>query len=80
MRRILSVLIRVVKLFIDDRGFAAAIVLWLGLAVLMLHRLPEGNLWGGGILFSGLAVILLLGAHRDARRRLGVSPVAARRG
>ena len=42
MRRILSALARVVKLFVDDRGFATAIILWLGLAVLVLPGMPEG--------------------------------------
>ncbi len=58
----------ILGLFIDDGSFAAAIIVWLGLVYLALPRLAIPALWGGPILFGGLALILIESALRRARR------------
>ena len=54
-------------LFIDDGWFAAAVLVWLGVFRLGLAQLPGA----GVVLFSGLALILLVSAVRFARRSPG---------
>jgi hypothetical protein len=53
------------SLFVDDGNFAIAIVVWLGIAWLLLPRLATP--WSGVILFAGLAAILVESALRRAR-------------
>jgi membrane protein implicated in regulation of membrane protease activity len=55
-------------LFVDDGSFAASILLWLALA-LLLARLTTGAWWVGLLLFAGLAAILSHSALRFSRRR-----------
>lgn len=58
----------IVGLFVDDTGFAAAILAWLALCWLGLPRLslPSAAL-PPAILFAGLAAILVGSAVRRAR-------------
>jgi membrane protein implicated in regulation of membrane protease activity len=55
-------------LFVDDGSFAAAILSWVVVAVL-LARLTPGAWWVALLLFGGLAGILIHSALRFARRR-----------
>ncbi len=54
-------------LFVDDGGFAGAIVAWIVLAGLVLPRLALPDAGKAILLFAGLAAILLAGAMRRAR-------------
>jgi hypothetical protein len=54
-------------LFVDDGSFAAAIVVWLLAAGLTLPRVDLAAAAKGAILFSGLAVVLVLNVLRRAR-------------
>lgn len=56
-----------IGLFVDDGRFAAAILAWLGACWLLLPRLGLPPAWPPGILFAGLALILLDSALRRAR-------------
>lgn len=52
-------------LFVDDAGFALAILAWIGISYLLLRLVPA---WVPLILFLGLAVILVQSALRRARQ------------
>jgi hypothetical protein len=56
-------------LFVDDGVVAGAIVVWLVLAWRVLPHLGLPDWLPGLLLFAGLAVILVLGAFRAARKR-----------
>ena len=64
-----SILREVLGLFVDDIGFAGAIVLWLFFALLALPRMAAEPKWEGIVLFAGLASILIESVLRFARRR-----------
>lgn len=68
MSSIKKVLSEVLGLFVDDGSFAGAIVVWLGLAWLVLPRMPSLGPWAGVLLFAGLAGVLVVGALRRACR------------
>ncbi|AUD00218.1 hypothetical protein QU42_03205 [Bradyrhizobium sp. UASWS1016] len=58
MRWFKTIILELYGLFVDDGSFAITIVVWLGVAWLVLPWLIPGSAWGGAILFAGLAVIL----------------------
>ena len=58
----------VLGLFVDDGTFAVAILTCVGLAWLVLPRLPDVGHWGGALLFAGLGCVLVGSALRRARR------------
>ena len=68
MNWVRSILRELFGLFVDDASFAASILVWLGVAWLVLPRLAVASGWNGVILFAGLALILLESAVRRARR------------
>ena len=68
MRWIGTVLREIFGLFVDDGSFAVAILVWLAIMWLVLPHLAVPAVWGGPVLFVGLALILLESATRRARR------------
>ena len=68
MRWIQSVAREVWGLFVEDGSLAAAIVVWLGIVLLIVHRAAWGMRWGGVVLFAGLALVLIENVLRYARR------------
>lgn len=58
MRWFKTIIRELFGLFVDDGSFAITIVVWLGIAWLVLPWLIPGSAWGGAILFAGLAVVL----------------------
>ncbi len=68
MRWVGTILREVFGLFVDDAGFATAILGWLALAGLGLPRLGIAARWEGPVLFAGLALVLVASAARRARR------------
>lgn len=56
-------------LFVDDVGFAIAILVWLLVAALGLPALGLQGAWPGILIFVGLVAILAESALRRARRR-----------
>jgi membrane protein implicated in regulation of membrane protease activity len=69
MRWVKSIAREVIGLFVDDGSFAAAILVWLVLAVVVLPRVAPAAHWSGPALFAGLALILIESALRFSRRR-----------
>lgn len=67
MRWLKAILTEIYGLFVDDGRLAIAIMIWLGMAWLLLPRieLPSGA--KGPILFAGLALVLAESALRRAR-------------
>ena len=58
-----------IGLFVDDVGFALAILVWALVAGVGLPRLGLPHFIPAILLFAGLAAILLESATRRARRR-----------
>lgn len=56
-----------VGLFVGDERFAVTIVAWLGIAWLVLPRLPLPAVIGPLVLFAGLAALLVESAVRRSR-------------
>ena len=69
MRWLKTILAELFGLFVDDIGFALAIIIWLGIIRLGLLRLNFPRAWNGVILFAGLAAILAESALRRAGRK-----------
>jgi hypothetical protein len=69
VRRVKTVLAEIFGLFVDDGNFALAIIVWLGIVGVVLPRFSIPPVWGGIILFIGLAAILSESALRRARRK-----------
>jgi len=63
-----TILREIYGLFVDDGSFAIAILVWLGLAWLVLPRLPWGAGWNAIILAVGLFTILIESVLRRARK------------
>jgi hypothetical protein len=69
LRWLKTILAEIFGLFVDDIGFALAIIVWLGIIQLGLLRLNFPAAWNGVILFAGLAAILAESALRRASRK-----------
>ena len=67
MKWLRSIAREVWGLFVDDGSFAAAIVVWLALAVVVLPRVAAR--WAGPVWFVGLAAILIESVLRFTRKR-----------
>lgn len=63
-----TILNELLGLFVDDVLFAGLIVAWLVLSSLFLPQLSLSGAIRGGILFAGLAVILIESSVRKSRR------------
>ncbi len=68
MKSLRAIVREVWGLFVDDAGFATAILAWLALAWLGSAQLAIASAWNGAILFGGLALILIVSAVRRAQR------------
>jgi len=54
-------------LFVEDGSFAAAILLWIVITVLLLPTVLPDN-WRGSVMFAGLGAILVENVIRSAKR------------
>ncbi len=66
MKVLRTIVEELVSLFVDDWIFAGLILLWVGVFALVLR--PALGVWGGPILFAGLAGIVFVFVVRKARR------------
>jgi hypothetical protein len=69
MRSVVPATRHLIGLFIDDGGFAAAILLWVIVNVLLPDWIGLAMLWRGPLLFAGLALLLVWTCLRQAARR-----------
>lgn len=58
----------VVALFVDDWSFTVLLLVWIGVATLLLPHLVPAADWDALLLFAGCVLILLDNVHRSARR------------
>jgi len=68
MKWLKTILEETIGLFVDDAAYAAAIVIWLAAMAALVRFTAFGSAVAGPLLFAGLAVILVLGAVRKARK------------
>jgi membrane protein implicated in regulation of membrane protease activity len=61
-------------LFVEDTRFVLTILGWLTVFALLLPQVPLPPPWQGALLFTGLAVILLLHCLRRVVRSAGSTP------
>lgn len=62
-----AIIDEIIGLFVDDLGFAVAILVWLGVLVFVVPRLGLPGFVPVVLLFGGLLVILVESAVRKAR-------------
>ena len=58
----------ILGLFVDDGSYALLLLAWLALATPLLNHFAPIAWYSGPVLFTGLALILLISATRYARR------------
>ena len=68
MTVLLNALREVWGLFVEDLSFTIALLICLGIAALVLPRVPIPPAWRGATLFALLAIILVENVLRSARR------------
>jgi hypothetical protein len=68
MKLLKTILDEAIAMFVDDGAFALAIVIWLAVTAGLARLVPGGAAWAGGVLFVGLAAILVESAVRRARK------------
>lgn len=69
MNAIRNVVAEIVGLFVEDKLFALAIALWIGVAGAMAAYAIFTPEIRGFVLFAGLALVLVAGIVRGARSR-----------
>jgi hypothetical protein len=69
MKRVLGFASEFAGLFVDDRRFAATIVVWIGLVAVALHAGGSSGSWLGPVLFAGLSMNLLASVIRASKQR-----------
>ena len=68
MKLLKTILDEAIGMFVDDGAFAAAIVIWLAVIAALARFVAGSGPWAGGLLFLGLAAILVESAVRGARK------------
>lgn len=68
MERLKAITDELIGLFVDDVGFAAAIIAWLGLIWLLSFHALRSSEWSGIVFFGGLGLILFESTVRRSRR------------
>ena len=76
MPRLRAILAEAFGLVVDDGRLAIAAIVWLLFCWLALPWLCVGATWRGGLLFAGLAAILIESVLRRAGTRSGGKPLA----
>lgn len=71
MKGIQKLFMEIFGLFVDDGPFATAILVWLGLSHWYASRIHPPAPWSGYILFSGLAIIVLVSAVHFSMKQSG---------
>lgn len=63
-----AIIDEIIGLFVDDLGFAVAILVWLAIAMFVIPRLGLPGYVPAALLVGGLLVILVESAVRRARQ------------
>jgi hypothetical protein len=66
VRQFIGILKELWGLFVDDRSYALAILVWIGIAALGARHIAESR-WAGPALFAGLGLILVESVIRSKR-------------
>ena len=69
MKVVWTALQEVFGLFVEDGSLAVALLIWIGVATLVLSRWPGGAAWRAPLLCLGVMAILLENVWRSARRK-----------
>ncbi|WP_373088338.1 hypothetical protein [Sneathiella sp.] len=69
MTWILAALRELFALFVDDVWFTLAILVWIVLGAFVMPEVIADPVWSGPLLFSGFAVILVVGTWMTAKGR-----------
>lgn len=69
MKLIVTATKEVIGLFVEDGTLALLLVAWIGVAGLLLYRLPIGSSWNALILLAGCVCILVENVIRISRQR-----------
>jgi membrane protein implicated in regulation of membrane protease activity len=56
-------------LFVEDGSLAVTILVWFGVAALLLPHLPVNSVWRAPVLFLGIVVLLLENVWRAALKQ-----------
>ncbi|MCW3094650.1 MAG: hypothetical protein JWL77_268 [Chthonomonadaceae bacterium] len=56
-------------LFVEDGSLAVTILVWIGIAALLLSHLPLNSIWRAPVLFLGIVVLLLENVWRAALKQ-----------
>ena len=68
MKRVKDFASEFAGLFVDDRRFAATIVVWIGLIAFVLRANVGSGPWLGAVLFAGLSINLLASVVRASKQ------------
>ena len=68
MKWLRSIVAEIYGLFVDDAGLALAVLACIGVAALLLRRVPSLNSFSGVVLFVGLALLLVRSALKFTER------------
>jgi hypothetical protein len=67
MNLIVAAFKQLVGLFVEDGTLALFLIIWIGIAALVLPRVPIDSSWDGVILFAGCVAILVENVVRAGR-------------
>jgi hypothetical protein len=68
MNIIVAAFKQLIGLFVEDGTLAILLIIWVGIAALVLPRVPIDSSWDGVILFAGCVAILIENVIRASRR------------
>jgi hypothetical protein len=68
MNLIVAAFKQLIGLFVEDGTLALFLIVWVGIAALVLPRVPMISSWDGVILFAGCVAILIENVIRAVRR------------
>jgi hypothetical protein len=67
MNLIVTTFKQLIGLFVEDGTLAILLIIWVGIAALVLPHVPIDSSWDGVILFAGCVAILIENVARAAR-------------
>lgn len=68
MKLIVTAFKQLIGLFVEDGTLALLLIIWVGIAAMVLPRVPINSSWNATILFVGCVIILVENVIRAGRR------------